>query len=83
MLKRLWDQALAVTAVAVLSSRARDGAPVSMPIAWTQVRKGLDPNAYTVMSTPALLAKTRGWDGYAEAARSLAGAIRSLMCGKK
>ena len=71
------------TAVAVLSSRARAGAPVSMPIAWSQVRKGLDPRAYTVMNTPALLTKSRGWDGYAESARSLANAIRALTSGRK
>jgi bifunctional non-homologous end joining protein LigD len=66
------------TAVAVLSPRARDGAPVSMPIHWKDVRRGLEPKKFTVRSAPALLRKTKPWEGYAAAARSLADAIRSL-----
>ncbi len=66
------------TAVAVLSPRARDGAPVSMPVHWSEVRRGLDPKEYTVRSAPKLLRKAKPWAGYAEAARSLADAIRSI-----
>jgi bifunctional non-homologous end joining protein LigD len=66
------------TAVAVLSPRARDGAPVSMPILWKDVRRGLDPKRFTVRSAPPLLRKTKAWEGYAAAARSLADAIRSI-----
>ena len=33
------------TAVAVLSPRGRPGAPVSMPLLWTQLRSGLDPSS--------------------------------------
>jgi bifunctional non-homologous end joining protein LigD len=66
------------TAVAVLSPRARDGAPVSMPILWKDVRRGLDPKRFTVRSAPTLLRKTKPWEGYVEAARSLADAIRSV-----
>jgi bifunctional non-homologous end joining protein LigD len=66
------------TAVAVLSPRARAGAPVSMPILWKEVRRGLEPMTYTVRTAPGLLRKSKAWDGYAEAARSLADAIRSL-----
>jgi bifunctional non-homologous end joining protein LigD len=66
------------TAVAVLSPRARDGAPVSMPIHWKDVRRGLGPEKFTVRSAPALLRKTKPWTGYEKAARSLADAIRSV-----
>jgi bifunctional non-homologous end joining protein LigD len=66
------------TAVSVLSPRAREGAPVSMPLHWRQVRAGLDPGRFTVRSAPALLRKGKPWEGYDEAARSLADAIRSI-----
>jgi bifunctional non-homologous end joining protein LigD len=66
------------TAVAVLSSRAREGAPVSMPIDWKTVREGLDPLTFTVRSAPKLLRKSKPWEGYVKAARSLADAILAL-----
>jgi bifunctional non-homologous end joining protein LigD len=66
------------TAVAVLSSRARAGAPISMPLHWREVRPGLDPSRYTVRTGAALLSKSRPWDRYAQAARSLSSAIRKL-----
>ena len=66
------------TAVAVLSPRAREGATVSMPLTWAQVRGDLDPKRYTVRSVPALLSKTRAWDGYDDAASSIRPAIKKL-----
>lgn len=70
------------TAVAPLSPRARPGATVSMPLTWDQVRKGLDPKRYTLRTAPGLLAKGSAWDGYDDAARPLADAIRRLDRGK-
>ncbi len=66
------------TAVAVLSPRAREGATVSMPLTWAQVRGDLDPKRYTVRTVPALLAKTKAWDGYDEAASPIKAAIEKL-----
>jgi bifunctional non-homologous end joining protein LigD len=66
------------TAVAPLSPRARDGATVSMPLAWAQVRKGLDPHAFTVRNAPGLIAKSRAWEDYAKAERSLMAVLKKL-----
>jgi bifunctional non-homologous end joining protein LigD len=66
------------TAVAPLSPRGRPGATVSMPINWSQVKKGLDPTKYTVRTVPALVRKLTVWEGYCDAERSLADAIKRL-----
>jgi bifunctional non-homologous end joining protein LigD len=66
------------TAVAVLSPRAREGATVSMPLTWAQVRGDLDPKRYTVRTVPTLLAKTKAWEGYDDAASSIKDAIKKL-----
>ncbi len=66
------------TAVAPLSPRGRDGAPVSMPLTWSQVKAGLDPAKYTVRSVPGLVAKLTAWADYGEGERSLKAAIGRL-----
>lgn len=66
------------TAVAPLSPRAREGAGVSMPLTWGQVRKGLDPMRFTLRTVPDLLKKTEAWADYAQAEKPLAPAIRKL-----
>jgi bifunctional non-homologous end joining protein LigD len=66
------------TAVAPLSPRGRPGAPVSMPLTWAQVKRGLDPKRYNVRTAPALIGKSKAWDGYDAAARPLAAAVERL-----
>ena len=67
------------TAVAPLSPRLRPGAPVSMPLPWGQVRAGLDPQRFTMVTAPALLAKSKPWEAYCESEVSLKAAIRKFV----
>ena len=57
------------TAVAPLSPRARPGAPVSMPLTWSQVKVGLDPMRYTIRTVPDLLKKTNAWKEWCDSER--------------
>jgi len=67
------------TAVAPLSPRARDGAAVSMPVDWPQVRAGLDPKKFTVGTAPTLLRKNPPWKEYAKSAKPFRQAIEQLL----
>lgn len=69
------------TAVAPLSPRIRPGAPVSMPVTWDQVRPGLDPSRFNLVTAPALLAKSKAWRGYEDAARPIVRAVELLSAG--
>ncbi|MBY9051637.1 hypothetical protein K7462_30640, partial [Pseudomonas fluorescens] len=70
------------TAVAPLSPRARDGATVSMPVTWAQVKSDLDPKRYTVRTVPGVLARSKAWDGYDDAATSIKAAMKKLAAKK-
>ena len=67
------------TAVAPLSPRMRTGAPVSMPLCWSQVRAGLQPARFTIQTAPALLTKNKPWAGYFGSEASLKSAIQVLI----
>ncbi len=71
------------TAVAPLSPRARTGAPVSMPLRWSQVTKRLDPARYNLRTVPALLTSTGAWKEYDGAARPLIEVLKKLVGGRK
>jgi bifunctional non-homologous end joining protein LigD len=66
------------TAVAPFSPRARDGAPASMPLSWTQVRSSLDPLRFNIRTIPGLIAKGAAWRDYCQAERPLTPAIERL-----
>ncbi len=70
------------TAVAVLSPRAREGAPVSMPLVWKELRQGLDPKKFTIRTAPGLLATSKAWQEYNNASRPLGDAIRATTQGR-
>jgi bifunctional non-homologous end joining protein LigD len=67
------------TAVAPLSPRARDGAPVSMPLLWSQVKKGLDPARFSLHTVPKLIAKSVAWADYGQSKMPLQRIIRKII----
>lgn len=67
------------TAVAPLSPRLREGAPVSMPLNWSQVKAGLDPTRYTIRTAPPLIAKSTAWKEYCDSVRPLEPATAKLV----
>jgi len=71
------------TAVAPLSPRARAGAPVSMPVPWSQVNRRLTPARYTVRTAPRLLKSPTGWEDYARSAVALLGVLKKLVAARK
>ena len=66
------------TAVAPLSPRARAGAPVSMPVLWTQLRSGFDAMRFTLRTVHTLIAKSTAWQDYCDSGRPLTPALKQL-----
>jgi len=67
------------TAVAVLSTRARPGAPISMPIHWKEVKATLKPERFNIRTGAEILRKSRPWSDYGQSARSLSRAIKKVL----
>jgi len=69
---------LFASAVAPLSPRMRAGAPVSMPLSWQHVRRGLDPQRFTLRTAPGLMSGTTAWEEYCDSERPLTIAMQRL-----
>ena len=66
---------LGATAIGAFCPRARPGAIVATPLAWSEVTARLDPRAFTLASLPRRLAGrgAAAWDGFEPARRALPG----------
>ena len=70
------------TSIAAFSTRAREGAPVSTPIAWDELTAALDPKSFDVTSIPARLRalKRDTWAGYFRTRQTItASAMKALQ----
>lgn len=61
----------AQTAVAPYAVRALDGAPVAMPISWSEVTSRLSPQGFTLKTISRPLAKADPWKGMERSAKKL------------
>jgi len=66
------------TGVAPWSPRARPRATIAVPIAWSQVKTGLDPQAFTIEASAPLLKRADAWADLAKSARPIAAAMRKM-----
>jgi len=68
------------TAVEVYSTRARPGAPVSTPVSWEELRRGVDPRSFTVETVPARLESGADpWRGYGAVRQSLTAPLKRRL----
>lgn len=69
------------TAVCAYSTRAREGAPVSVPLEWEELTADVDPAAFDTRSVPARLAALSQdpWSGYDDAATRLTSGVFAAL----
>jgi bifunctional non-homologous end joining protein LigD len=69
------------TSVAAYSTRARDGASVSMPLAWEELKPDVPSDHFTIRDAPARLARLKKdpWAGYWKSRQRLDAATRDAV----
>lgn len=69
------------TAIAAFSTRAKPGAPVSVPIAWEELSEKLPSDHFTVANLPARLEHLRQdpWHTYAQSARRVTADMKARL----
>jgi bifunctional non-homologous end joining protein LigD len=65
------------TAVAPYSTRARPGACVSTPLAWSELTADAPPSRYTVLTVPDLVARRDPWEGFFDRRQSITAKMRA------
>jgi bifunctional non-homologous end joining protein LigD len=70
--------ARSATAVGPWSPRAREGATIAVPLTWNQIKKGLDPSAFTIPAAVPLLKRADPWKDLAKSGFSLETARKKL-----
>lgn len=69
------------TAIAAYSTRAKPGAPVSVPLRWEELSQGVRSDHFTVATTPGRLNQLRRdpWAGYEQASRRVTEAMKTRL----
>ena len=70
--------ARSATAVGPWSPRAREGAPIAVPLNWNQLKKGLDPSQFTILTAAPLLKRPDAWKDLAKSGYALEAARKKL-----
>jgi bifunctional non-homologous end joining protein LigD len=69
------------TAVEAFSTRARAGAPVAVPVRWSELGPRLSPNRFDIFSLPRRLASLRSdpWEGYHEVRQGITAPMKRAV----
>jgi bifunctional non-homologous end joining protein LigD len=73
------------TSIAAYSTRARAGAPVSVPLTWDELRASLKPESFTMLTIPRRLARLQGdpWRNYWKCRQKLTVQLIRAIAGQR